>query len=131
MPLPSEYEEYLGETFDPTPHLAEIEQANTVLANFVSALAQNRVPAATLSDIETAVWTLGKYAGYSTEAHQMEMFLESKLAANYRTTSNVLQRFIQIINQEIRERLEISAKQKNSKSAQPTAPSIQDKDIPF
>ena len=131
MPLPSEYEEYSGEIFDPTLHLTEIEQANAVLANFVSAMAQNRVPAATLSDIETAVCTLGKYAGYSTEALQVEMFLGSKLAANYRTTSNVLQGFIQTINEEISERLEISAKQRHSKLAQRTTPSVSDDDLPF
>ena len=131
MPLPSEYEEYSGEIFDPTLHSAEIEQANAVLTNFVSAMAQNSVPVATLGDIEASVSILGKYAGYSTEAHRMEMFLESKFAANYRTTSNVLLGFIQTINKEIGERLEISAKEKNPQFDQPAAPRVSDEDIPF
>ena len=131
MPLPSEYEEYIGEIFDPSLHLREIDQANTILVEFVSALSQNKAPVATLSDIGAAVSTLGKYAGYSTEAHQMELFLESTLAANYRTTSKVLQGFIRTINQEINERLELSAKKESLKSVELQKSRVPDEDIPF
>jgi hypothetical protein len=93
MVFPSPFEEHIGQVWDPRPNQNQIAEAKNTLHQFLSDMDASRVPIATLTQVNAAVEVLGKFAGYPSEAHHMEMFLESKEAASYRTTATVLKGF--------------------------------------
>lgn len=129
--FPSEYEEYSGELWDPTHHEEEIQNANRVLHEFVSEMAANRVPKATLDDVKAAAETLGIYAGYPADASYMEEFLSLRMAASYRTTASVVERFSADMNQLIEARRAEAARLAAASKAGARDVTITDDDVPF
>jgi hypothetical protein len=104
--LPTLYEERLGEIFDPRGHEGSLTAANLLLASFLQSMNAGQVPEQNLEHIREAVGTLGQFAGYPKEAHEMEMFLESPLAAsNYKAVAHVLSLSIRELNDRIAQRV--------------------------
>jgi hypothetical protein len=138
MVIPSPIEEHLGQVWDPRQHQEEIEESNRVLRQFIEDMDAGRVPDATMGHIRTAAASLGEFAGYPSEACNMESFLDSaEASSSYRTTVSILKVFVDEMNTLILARMNHSklaaSEAPNSVSGNTTSrhTSISDDDMPF
>ena len=122
MTIPSEYEKFSGEVFDPIDALDEIEKANHHLDEFIDDMRSGRNPEATLDSLASATDKLGLYAGYPIEASNMESYLKSDQSVSYREAAEIISEWLKVINALIEARIKYREKAKAERS---------DSDVPF
>jgi len=129
MVIPSEYEEYSGEIFDPKDAMDKIEQANFVIYSFINDMKEGRRPEADLDSIASATDVLGLYAGYPLEAANMEGYIKSDLAVSYKEVAGILSKWSSEMNALIQARVNYTdgntKKSSNGNDAKPN------NDVPF
>ncbi len=122
MTIPSEFEKYSGGIFDPADALDEIEKANAQINKFIDDMKVGRNPQLDLDSIAAATDLLGLYAGYPSEAANMEGYIKSDMAVSYKEIASMLEGWSIEINALIDARIKHRAKsQKNDSSS----------DVPF
>jgi len=131
MVLPSSYEEYSGEVFDPTNYEDEIKDANQVLNKFITDMDENRVPTATIDTLQSATDALGLYAGYPEETCNMFDFLDISGAKSYRDTAAILKDYLKQMNSLIDARRAKSTKLSDDSPTNPCIESKVNDDVPF
>lgn len=131
MVLPSSFEEYTGEVWDPTDHENEIKEANQVLYEFITDMGANRVPTATLDILQSASETLGLYAGYPEDTCLIIDFLHITGGKSYRDTAAILKEYLEQMNSLIEARRAKSVKLAVEPATNPCSESQADDDIPF
>ncbi|TXR51411.1 hypothetical protein [Reinekea thalattae] len=105
MVIPSEYEKYSGEVFDPIDALDEIEKANAHINKFIEDMRSGNNPETNLDSLSLATDVLGLYAGYPSEAANMEGYIKSELAVSYIEVADLLIEWSAKMNALIKSRL--------------------------
>lgn len=127
MVIPSEYEKHSGEVFNPRSAMNAIDDANNTINAFMEDMRSGRRPKVDLKRIAEATDILGLYAGYPSEAADMEGYIKSDIAISYQEIARILSPWTAEMNSLIQARLNAS-QPKDSFKRNDVSP---EDDIPF
>jgi hypothetical protein len=124
-------EEHDGKISDPRGHEDKVDQAAATLSNFARQMDEGRVPQCTLEQVYEAVETLGHFAGYPSDAHHLELYLESESAhSSYTQVARLVGPFASDMVKRIQQRITILNSPGAESKTDATAKDRED-DVPF